>query len=317
MEPGRMLHKRLLWRRHGNWPSHTQMSRARILNFHLTEEKRVRVAAAGGIWPRVAAAAKTAGWQVVLKDADAPVGGDGYHLVYNQAVTEPFCLCLRRCHMDPFYRIEQTNDRWDWQVAGQTFTPRAAFSEEEGFRRRWCNKLFNHVEISRQGHIFMPLQGKLLTRRHFQTASPVEMIYQTLAADPTRRILATLHPRETYSDAERAALAAIGGRFELTDQPSLTALAGCDYVVTENSSMALTGFFAKKPAVLFGRIDFHHIAASVPLLGADGAFSAVQSETPPFAAYLHWFFKRNAITSWADDAVDQIRQRFRQHGWPM
>ena len=293
------------------------MIRAKMLNFHLNKEKRARITAAGGILPRVVQAAKTAGWQVTLKDEDDPVGGDGYHLLYNRAVTEPFSLCLRRCHMDPFFRIERTNDRWDWEVAAKTFEPRDAFSEEEGFRNRWRNKLFDRAEISRQGHIFMPLQGKLLTRRHFQTASPIEMIHQTLAADPTRRILATLHPKETYSHAESAALDAIGGRFKVTDQPSLLALASCDYVVTENSSMALTGFFAEKPAVLFARIDFHHIAASVSTHGVAAAFHAVQSENPPFAAYLHWFFKRNAITSWADDAVDQIRARFRDHGWPM
>ena len=293
------------------------MSRARILNFYLTEAKRARVGAAGGILPRVVQAAKTAGWQVLLKDETDPVMGDGYQLIYNRAVTEPFCLCLRRCHMDPFFRIEASNDRWDWDVSAKIFEPRMAFSEEEGFRTRWRNKLFEGAAISQQGHIFMPLQGRLLIQRHFQSVSPIDMIHATLAADSTRHILATLHPKETYSDAERAALQAIGGRFQLTDQPSLQALASCDYVVTENSSLALTGFFAAKPAVLFAKIDFHHIAASVLALGVKAAFEAVQTEKPPFAAYLHWFFKRNAITSWADDAVDQIRARFRDLGWPM
>ena len=318
MEPSGPLHKRLLWQLRADWLRFARMSRAKTLYLYLNESRRARIAAAGGILPRVAQAAKTAGWQVCLKDENDPVGGDGYHLVYNQAVTEPFSLCLRRCHMDPFFRIEQTNDRWDWEIAAKTFTPRPAFSEEEGFRKRWRNKLFDHAEIVQQGYIFMPLQGKLLSRRHFQTASPIEMIHQTLAADPSRHILATLHPNETYSHAERAALDAIGGRFKIADQPSLQVLARCDYVVTQNSSMALTGFFAEKPAVLFAKIDFHHIAASVPALGVDAAFRAIKSaEKTPFAAYLHWFFKRNAITSWADDAVDQIRQRFREHGWPM
>ena len=113
--------------------------------------------------------------------------------------------------------------------------------------------------------------------------------------------------------AELDALRGIEG-FELTDRPSMELLAGCDYVVTENSAMALTGFFAEKPAVLFARIDFHHIAASVP---RDGMAAFDPQPKPPFAAYLKWFFRRNAITSWADDAVDRIRVRFRNHGWPM
>lgn len=283
-----------------------------VLNFYLSAGKRAKVATAGGILTRVVQAAEAAGWQVILRDESDPVGGDGYHLVYNRAVTAPRTLVLRRCYFDPFWRIEATNDRWDWEVAGKSF-PDTASQDAEGFRRRWQAKLFAGQDVSRQGHIFMPLQGKLLAHRHFQAASPIGMIHSTRAADPSRKIFATLHPRETYSVAELDALRGIEG-FELTDRPSMELLAGCDYVVTENSAMALTGFFAEKSAVLFARIDFHHIAASVP---RDGMAAFDPQPKPPFAAYLKWFFRQNAITSWADDAVDQIRARFRNHGWPM
>jgi hypothetical protein len=283
-----------------------------VLNFYLNAAKRAKAAAAGGILTRVIQAAQAAGWQVVLRDEAEPVGGDGYHLVYNRAVTSARTLVLRRCYFDPFWRIEATNDRWDWDIAGMDF-PATPAPDAEGFRRRWQAKLFAGHAVSHQGHIFMPLQGKLLQHRHFQAASPIEMIRATRKADPARRILATLHPRESYTAAELQALHGIDG-FELSDRPSMELLAGCDYVVTENSGMALTGFFAEKPAVLFARIDFHHIAASVPRSG----LQAFQPQPrPPFAAYLHWFFKQNAITSWADDAVEQVRQRFRDHGWPM
>ena len=317
MEIWGSVHKRAYWQGRLICPSLITMSTAKILNFYLSKAKRDRAAAAGGIFSRVVEAARTAGWQVILKDEDEAVEGIGHHLIYNRAVTEPFCLCLRRCHTDPFFRIESTNDRWDWDVAKKLFAPRPAFIEEEGFRRRWCNKLLQGAKISQQGHIFMPLQGKLFIHRHFQSTSPVKMIYETLKADPIRQIIATLHPKETYSVEEISALRAFGERFQVTDQPSLQVLAACDYVVTENSSMALTGFFAEKPAVLFANIDFHHIGASVAKLGASAAILAAQADPPQFATYLHWFFKRNAITSWADDAVDQIRARFRDHGWPM
>ncbi|MEO5613818.1 MAG: hypothetical protein ABIR04_02680, partial [Cypionkella sp.] len=230
----------------------------RVLNFYLDENKRARAEAGIGIFGAVVGVVRAAGWAVRYGGHADTVAGDGYHLVYNRAVEGRFCLSLRRCYLDKFYRIEATNDRWDWEVAGLPFSVE---SGQAWFQRHWRERLFRGLVVARGGYIFMPLQGKLLQRRHFQAASPIEMIRATLAADPVRRIVATLHPREVYSDAELEALRGLE-RFELV-QGSLPVLAGCEYVVTENSSMALTGFFANKPAVLFAQIDFHHIAASV------------------------------------------------------
>ncbi len=283
----------------------------RILNFYLDGDKRARAEAGIGIFGAVVGVVRAAGWQVRYAGHAAEVAGEGYHLVYNRAVAGSFCFSLRRCYLEKFYRIEATNDRWDWAVAGLPFQ---GGERQAWFQRYWRARLFGGLTAARGGYIFMPLQGKLLQRRHFQTASPVEMIQATLAADPERRIVATLHPREVYSEAELDALRGIE-RFELV-QGSLPVLAGCDYVVTENSSMALTGFFADKPAVLFARIDFHHIAASVGRLGVAGAFEAVH-RPQPYASYLHWFFKRQALASSGDGHEAQIADRLRAHGWPL
>ncbi len=264
-----------------------------------------------GIFGAVVGVVKAAGWQVRYAEQAAEIAGEGYHLVYNRAVEGPFCFSLRRCYLEKYYRIEATNDRWDWDVAGRAFPGKPG---QAWFQRYWAERLFRGLTLSRGGYIFMPLQGKLLQRRHFQAASPVEMIEATLAADPKRRIVATLHPREDYSEAELAALRGIE-RFELVTG-SLPWLAGCDYVVTENSSLALTGFFADKPAVLFARIDFHHIAASVQRLGVVGAFEAVE-QPQPYADYLHWFFKKQALCAVGDDSSAQIATRLRAHGWPL
>lgn len=282
-----------------------------MLTFYLDDGKRSKAEAGIGMFGAIVTVVQAAGWQVRYAAQTDVVGSEGYHLVYNRAVEGPFCFSLRRCYLSKFYRIEATNDRWDWMVAG------LSFSAEPGkawFQRHWRARLFRGLAITKGGYIFMPLQGKLLQRRHFQAASPIEMIKATLAADPVRRIVATLHPREVYSEAELAALRGIE-RFELATD-SLPLLAGCDYVVTENSSMALTGFFAEKPAVLFARIDFHHIAASVPRLGVAGAFAAVQ-RPQPFASYLHWFFKKQALAASGDGHLAQIVDRLRGHGWPL
>ena len=289
------------------------MTQSRVLNFYLPSHKRDQIATGEGIYALIALAVTQAGWQVILRDEAEPVGGEGHHLIYNRAVSEPHCLCLRRCHMNPFWRIEFTNDRWDWDVAAKPFP---GGRDAEWFPNRWRSRLFGDVPIRSDGHIFMPLQGKLTQHRHFQSQSPVQMIASTLAADPARQIIATLHPRETYSPQELDALSGFGDRFQLSTRPSIELLAGCDYVVTENSAMALSGFFAKKPAVLFARIDFHHIAGSVPHVGLRGAFESVRRPIA-YAPYLHWFFKENAISAIDENAIPRIQARLRDHGWPI
>lgn len=299
--------------------------REKVLYFYLGPRQRAQVVAREPkILTRVVEVVEASGWRVVLLPEEARHAGpsmDGYHLVLNQEVPGPFCLSLRKCYMDPFWRIETVNDRWNWEVGHLTFDPELGRVPHLGwFCNHWQKKLFDTAAIARDGFIFVPLQGKLTRHRSFQTMSPVEMIKATLSADPVRPVRATLHPGEVYTPDEIAELHAIAGsnpRFTLTDQPSIKLLARCDLVVTQNSSMALKGYFAEKPAILFAKADFHHIAGSVPRQGKTAAFMTAHSRPPPFAEYLFWFFKRNAITAWADDVHHQIRDRLIHHDWPL
>lgn len=266
---------------------------------------------------RVVEAVEAAGWEVKLlpdEARDEIDGRDGYHLVVNQPVTGPNCLTLRKCHIEPFWRIEATNDRWDWQIAGQSFdAERVDQRRASQFQSYWRGRLFKDQKITGGGGIFVPLQGKLFQKRHFQATSPIEMLRSIASFWPDRPITATLHPGEVYTEEERAAVQAV---VTLSNQPSLDLLAGCDLVVTQNSGMALKGYFADKPAVLFARMDFHHIAASVPRDGLQMALVNAEA-AQPFAAYLHWFLKENALLFWAEDVHNRIRARLLDHGWPI
>jgi hypothetical protein len=80
--------------------------------------------------------------------------------------------------------------------------------------------------------------------------------------------------------------------------------------------MALIGYFARKPAVLFAEADFHHIAGSVTRDGIERAFAPLGPDVS-YAPYVYWFFKMHAITSWSEDVHRQIADRLRQHRWPV
>ena len=90
----------------------------------------------------------------------------------------------------------------------------------------------------------------------------------------------------------------------------------CDYVATENSSVAVMGYFLGKPALLFGQIDFHHIAGSVPIQGLSQAYETINGPEPDYARYLYWFFQMQALNVWRPEFAERLLARLSEHGWP-
>lgn len=269
-----------------------------------------------------------AGFSVIFEDADEAKGfgaaaWPGYTLFHMQAPFANRSLTFRRVYYYPFWAIEQTDKRWSWEVAKATFPSQSVDRKEANrFYGFWQKRLFGQTPKTahRDGFVYVPLQGRLLYHRSFQFCSPIRMIEHVLENDPNRDIVATLHPNETYSARDLAALDTLQSRF-----PRLSVkigemerwLTGCDYVVTENSSAAFSGYFFEKPAVLFAGIDFHHIAAKVSELGPGDAICAVMDQSPDYAGYIHWFWQQMSINAGRPDAEARVAQKFKNAGWPV
>lgn len=302
------------------------MSPARILRVYLDAPSRARAEAGTfNIMSKIKAAFEGCGYRVAFApDTEAEraksAARRGYALFH---MAEPFharALNLRRAYFYPFWRIENSAKRWEWDIARAVFDPaNVPRKDADQFFRNWQKRLFpGGTGAKRQGFVYVPLQGRLLDRRSFQSQSPLDMIRSTLAHEPARDVVLGLHPKETYLPEELDALRALADgnrRLRISTQPMEALLQGCDYVVTQNSSVALTGFFLERPAVLFAQIDFHHIAANVPDLGTEAAFAQVMQQRPDYAGYLHWFLKRTAINGGSDAAEAQILDAVRRHGW--
>jgi hypothetical protein len=246
----------------------------------------------------------------------------GYAMFHMDQPTHARALTMRRVYHYPFWQIEPTTERWDWHVAKAEFDPTQVDPvEARRFHAFWRKRLFpNASEITRAGFVYVPLQGKLLQQRSFQTASPVEMLKSVLVHDPERSVIATFHPGESYTDAERQAV------YDLVDEnPRLgiktgamdSLLPACDYIVTQNSSVAFNGLFFGKPVMLFARSDFHHVAANVQSLGIENALRAVRDLQHDYAAYLWWFWQKMAINAGRPEAEAQIRAALKRSGWPV
>lgn len=249
------------------------------------------------------------------------IGHPGYSFYLMEEPISPRGLTMRLVYFYPFWRIEKTGKRWEWDVAQTEFHPGSANrTEAVSFVRQWRKRLYGTTELGAEGngHVYIPLQGRLKGHRSFQAMRPLDMIKATLKSEKSRKIVLGLHPNETYEKDELHALHKLiedHPRLSLSDADLVDLVRGADYIVTQNSAVALTGYFFHKPAVLFGRIDFHHIASNVHELGVKEAFRQVKNASPDYDSYLFWFLQKMSINAGRDDVESRILETVRARGW--
>lgn len=303
------------------------MAEAKILRIYLDDEDRKRAKKGEyNIMNRIRAAFESRGFRVDLVRNSAEERAKsatrrGYSLFHMEEPNHDRALTLRRAYFYPFWRIEPTAERWNWTIAKAEFAPDAVDPDAAAqFSAFWRAKILPDASMDapRDGTVYVPLQGRLLERRRFQTEAPIDMLRQVLNHEPRRDVICGLHPNEVYLPQELDALKSLvdkSPRLQLSAAPMAQLLQRCDYVATENSSVALAGYFLHKPAVLFAQIDFHHIALSVADMGAADAMKKAPKWTPDFDRYLYWFLKETAISGGSDEAEAQILTAVRSHGW--
>jgi len=302
------------------------MNTSKILRIYLDDNPRARAEAGNfNIMNKISSAFEGQGYRVeYAKNTDAEraktVARRGYSLFHMDHPFHARALTLRKAYFYPFWRIENSAKRWEWSIAKTKFGPEMINAHgAKKFCDSWRVRLFPDLgEVTKEGFVYVALQGRLLEHRSFQSQSPLDMIRTLLAYERTRDIVVALHPGETYLPEELTALKALVDkekRLQLSSEPMQRILQRCDYVVTQNSSVALNGFFLGKPAVLFGQIDFNHICANVIDLGAQQAIEIAPEMTPDFDGYLHWFLKETAINGGSKQVETQILEAVRKHGW--
>jgi hypothetical protein len=260
--------------------------------------------------------------QYVPFGSEGQRGGTEWSLNHIKSPLNERGLCFRRVYHYPFWQIEQSAERWSWDVAQTAFEPDSSdAAEAERFYKFWQSRLFGGApkNTKKDGFVYVPLQGKLLDHRPFQICSPIEMVKHCLAQTECP-VIATLHPSESYSASETQALEALEkSHARLTVQIGSMSdlILGCDYIVTQNSSVAFNGYLFGKPALLFRKTDFHHIAVQANLDDLAASFAEVKHTEPDYVAYLHWYWQKNSINAGRPEAEERIAARLRRFGWPV
>jgi len=167
-----------------------------------------------------------------------------------------------------------------------------------------------------QGCVAVFFQGNYPIESGATTHSDLDMLHQILNVAGTHPVVVKLHPHTADAGIVAQILAIKDPRLSLTAANVHDVLAACCVSVSINSTVALEGNLHRKPAILFGESDFHHIAYPVARYGVAGAFKAALAHDGGFAKYLTWYFKRNSLWMARRTLDDDIWRIFTAAGFP-
>jgi len=258
----------------------------------------------------------------ILEDTDnarqASIEKNSYALFHYKDPFHDHALDARSAYIGPFYKLESQTYRQDFRATSKAFRPARINGDlARKFFKNWQKNVIGQPTPEHIGAVLIPLQGKLTRCRVGQSMSPIEMIKTTLELETTRPVIIKKHPREDYSDAELEALDQVlqHPRAHLAQGDLNNLLAGCAYVVAQNSSVALKGLFHRKPGILFAHSEFHHAFQSVQYRPVEQCFAHVLENPPPFAKFLFWYLQRNCINTSREFVQERILQQCREFGW--
>ncbi|MDE4173996.1 hypothetical protein PXK01_07510 [Phaeobacter sp. PT47_59] len=151
------------------------------------------------------------------------------------------------------------------------------------------------------------------------STTDIEMLKAVQAGAGDRPILVKPHPLASRIPdiAETLSLAETDSRITVTDANVHDILSACCVTVSINSTVALEGFLHRKPAILFGRSDFHHLAGQVhdPQEFAT-VFGRERERDEGYEQFLAWYFLKRCLPLNSARLEQRIWQIFSDAGFP-
>lgn len=313
---------------------------ARIV-FHLParylEDWRDRPAAA--LYRKIAELTQPRGAQILVVDRrDRPFQGgattaydDGdLHIIDGGRAQGPGVLNGSLAYLPPFWHLDPLGVQAESGIGAMTYDPnkvmhRPAMAFFDRMRARYplarkSRRGQNMVHTSiPEGGIAVFLQGDRPQEQGLSFCSAEQMLRAVAAGAGGRQVWVKPHPLALLADAELIDdLVGQGVNILPTTANVVDLIAAASVTVSFNSACALEGFLQRKPAILFGRSDFHHFSHVVrrPEDFPQTLDAALCAQPGGYAKYLYWYFSRNCLNITAQDLASRLYQIFDAKGFP-
>jgi len=271
-------------------------------------------------------AAIKAGTRSVAQDAFE----DGFlNIIDDRSVCHPAVLNAGVAYIGAFWHLDPNGVKALSSIGHREFDP-TAFSAKrvatffEGLQNRYVRKR-NSKYGQREEHVDVPKNAISL---FFQGMAPLstgvskfedfdilELLLNQTSGVP---IVVKPHPLVTQKHEIDFLhdLAKQDNRLFVTDANVHDILQNSAVTISNNSTVALEGFFHKKPAILFGDSDFHHIAHRFHT--GDNVLDLIgkaKNSRPAYPEFLAWYFLDQCLHLNSKKLKEKVYAIFRQHGF--
>lgn len=246
----------------------------------------------------------------------------GVHIVNHGRVMHPRALNAGIAYIYPFWHLDPSGIRAFSSIGEAVFRPSQVDGEvARGFFRRLRGRLVEGrtsryeqpEEIADLGAmkaaVFLQSEGHrtvgetLYLDRWAMLRGVLEAVDGPVAVKP--------HPRDLDPETGDMleALQAAYPHLVVTLANIHDVIRAAERVVTINSAVGIEAYLHRKPVILCGKADFHHIAtvAKTPE-ELNRALRAVPEERP-YAKYIQWYFGERCLNAGAPDLVERFWAR--------
>ena len=283
----------------------------------------------GRIVQTLAARGLTADFAADMPRAAARALQDGnLHIMENGQVQAQGWLNAATAYLEGFFHVDPKGVQAASSIGARAYEPALIDAEQAARYAKMLDARFTARRHSRyrqmgavsalpKGAIAVFLQGPAPIRQGQAFASFEEMLRAVVAGAEGRAVLVKPHPLKPELGAEIiATLQAEGHALIATEANVHDILAACAVSVSINSATAIEGFLHQKPAVIFGRSDFHALVQTAQSPSDfPRALRAALHSPPDYAKALYWYFGQNCLDIQADSFDDRLMAIFAAAGF--
>jgi len=256
--------------------------------------------------------------------------GDGnLHFVNNGNLSHPNVLNTAIAYLDRFWQVDAQGVLCDSSISDQTFDPKRIDGAQswaffQTLRRDYADARQSRYHQPKDvaqitpGAIAVFLQGDShLTDRARRWSTP-QMIRSVAKGAGGRPIVVKPHPLKVAPEDILAVhdLAASGVDISLSEANVHDILTHASATVSIGSACSFEGFLHKKPAILYGRSDFHHFAENITDLGDfAAAYDQAMTRKRGYSRYVYWFLHERCIWTLGRDFFAKVSDRMVAQGF--
>lgn len=251
------------------------------------------------------------------------------HLVENGLVRHPGVLNTALAYLPPFYHLDACGALANSSAAQ---TPNGMDNVNPQKVERFWNMLQSRFVDKRRSRYSQPvevqdipvgciaifLQGENPQRwgtAHCDTKTMIRTVAEHAGGRP---VVVKAHPISDVMNERNMLLDLMSEGLELypTDANIHDILRKCVVTVSFNSAVAIEGFLYNKPAILFGRSDFHHCCEAVrePSEFVNALAQALDGSRD-YQRFLYWYFTTFCLSLNDPEVDEKIMKRFAKAGF--